>query len=518
MKRYLYFTVFASGLTTLGIELSASFLLAPYFGVSSLVWAAIIGLILIYLAGGYFLGGRWADASPSPRTLYTVLAWGAFTAGGVPLLAGLILRPAADAFDQLQLGVLLGAFVSVMVLFIVPILLLGTISPFAIRLAIADPHKAGRVAGEIYAVSTLGSFIGTFLPSLVLVPAVGARATFFLFSAFLLLVALVGLWLAAGWRGLLPVIWMPVVLALLALALLGGPLKSTAGQIYEGESTYNYIQVVERDGFRFLRLNEGQGIHSIYHPTQLGTGGTWDQFLAAPFFNPAPYEPAQVTRMAIIGLAAGTSARQATAVFGPIPIDGYEIDPQIIEVGRQYFDMNMPNLNAIAQDGRIGLANSPHRFTLIGIDAYRPPYIPWHLTTREFFQEVANHLTADGALAINVGRAPNDRRLIEALAATMQAVFPSVFVMDVPGSFNSIIYATLQPAGWQDLEQNYQRLSQGGGAHPLLLESLARALLNRQPTPAAASPVFTDDRAPIEWYTHGLILNFVLSGGTEEIQ
>lgn len=514
---YLYFTVFTSGLTTLAIELSASRLLGPYFGVSSLVWASIIGLILIYLTVGYFLGGSLADRRPDPRSMYSVLAWGAFTAGVIPFVAGLILRPAADAFDQFRFGVLIGAFVAVLVLFIVPVTLLGTISPFAIRLAIRDSRQAGTIAGKIYAISTLGSFVGTFLPDLVLIPLIGTRATFLVFSAVLLSVALVGLWLNGGWKVVLPFVWMPLALAVLAYFSLNTPLKQTSGQIFESESTYNYIQVLEINGYRYLRLNEGQGIHSIYHPQQINFAGTWDQFLAAPFFNPAPYDPAQVKNMAIVGLAAGTTARQVSAVFGNIPIDGYEIDPQIIDVGRKYFGMNLPNLNAVAEDGRIGLDDSNKTYTLIGLDAYRPPYIPWHLTTREFFQTVRDHLDEEGSMVVNVGRAPSDRRLIEALVGTIQTVFPSVFVMDVPNSFNSILYATVQPTDWKNLFDNYVYLEQREDVHPLLLDSIQRAIVNQQPTPSSEM-VMTDDRAPIEWMTHSLILNFVLSGGTEELQ
>ena len=517
MHRYLYFTVFISGMTTLAVEMSASHLLGPYFGDSRLVWASIIGLILIYLTAGYFLGGRWADRSPYPKTMYTVLAWGAFTAGIAPLIAGPILRPAADAFDRFELGVLFGSFAAVLILFSVPITLLGTISPFAIRLAMTDPLKAGRVSGQIYAISTMGSFLGTFLPVLVLIPWLGTRATFLVFSALLLLVAMIGLWHTIGPRAVLPFLWMPVILAVLALLLIGKPIKTTAGQIYETESSYNYIQVLERDGYRYLRLNEGQGIHSQYHPSQLFFGGPWEQFLAAPFFNASPYDPEQVESMAIIGLAAGTISRQATAVFGAIPIDGFELDPQIITVGRELFDMNEPNLNAVAQDGRWGLAHSSRRYTIICVDAYRPPYIPWHLTTQEFFQEVRAHLADNGALAINVGRAPHDRRLIEVLVGTMQTVFPSVFVMDIPDTYNSIIYATMMPADWINLYKNYLNLSERDDIHPLLKEVIKRTLLYRQPTPLSKT-VYTDDRAPIEWVTHSLILNFILAGGMEDIQ
>ena len=516
-KRYLYFAVFSSGMTTLAVELSASRLLGPAFGVSNLVWASIIGLILIYLTLGYFIGGHWADRSPYPKTMYTVLAWGAFTAGLVPIVARPVLRLAAEAFDQLAVGILFGSFTAVLILFCIPVTLLGTISPFAIRLAIDNPSNAGQISGRIYAISTLGSFIGTFLPVLVLTPTIGTTYTFLVFSGYLNLVALIGLWKSSGLRYALIWCWMPVVLICLAIFGVRGPLKVTSGQIFETESAYNYIQVLEINGYRYLRLNEGQGIHSMWHPTQIAFGGPWEQFLAAPFFNPTLYGPEQVKSMAIIGLAAGTIARQATAVFGPIPIDGYEIDPVIINVGRNYFGMTEPNLNAIAQDGRIGLERSERHYTIIAVDAYKPPYIPWHLTTKEFFKLVHDHLTEDGVLAINVGRSPDDRRLINDLAITIQTVFPSVYVMDVPGSFNSIIYTTVQPTSIINLYLNYDHLSKRQNVHPLLLEALQRAIVYHKPTPLDGV-VFTDDLNPIEWITNNMILNFMLSGEVEKLQ
>jgi predicted membrane-bound spermidine synthase len=516
-RPYLYFAVFASGMTTLAVELSASRLLGSVFGTSNLVWASIIGLILIYLTAGYFIGGRWADRSPFARTMYAILAWGAFTAGLVPVLSRPLLPLAADAFDQLQVGVLFGSFTAVLVLFVVPVTLLGMISPFAIRLAIRTPEEAGRISGRVYAISTLGSFIGTFLPVLLFIPLVGTTFTFLIFSGFLLLVALAGLWISNGWRSAVSLVWMPLALVGLAILAAGRPIKSTPGQIYETESSYNYIQVLEIDGYRYLRLNEGQGIHSAWHPTQLGFSGPWEQFLAAPFFNPEPYDPENVKNMAIVGLAAGTVARQATQVFGPIPIDGYEIDPAIIEVGRRYFDMNEPNLNAIAQDGRWGLENSGRRYDLIALDAYRPPYIPWHLTTQEFFQIVYDHLTEDGVLAINVGRAPEDRQLIDGLVGTIQTVFPSVYVMDIPDTFNSMIYATVNPTSIENLYQNFLYLYARGDVHPLLLDAIQRVVVFQQPAPHSEM-VFTDDRAPVEWITNNMILRFVLFGEMESLQ
>jgi spermidine synthase len=515
MHRYLYFTVFVAGMTTLVIEFSASRLLGSVYGTSNLVWASIIGLILIYLTVGYYLGGRWADRSPYPKTLFSILVWGAFLSGLIPLASRPVLWAAADAFDQLQVGVLFGSFVSVIILLSIPVTLLGTISPFAIRLAVVDSRRTGSIAGQIYAVSTLGSFIGTFLPVLVFIPLIGTAKTFLLFSFILVVVALFGLWKYAGRKAALVYLWMPIILILLAW-LGSGPVKKTAGQIYETESAYNYIQVIEQGGYRLLRLNEGQGIHSVWHPTQLSYNGTWEQFLAAPFFNRPPFNPGEVKNMAIVGLAAGTTARQATAVFGPIPIDGFEIDPKIIQVGRDYFDMNEPNLNAEAVDGRWGLEHSPSKYSMIGIDAYRPPYIPSHLTTQEFFEIVRSHLTEDGVVAINVGRSPEDRRLIDGLAATLQTVFPSVYVMDLPESFNSIIYATAQPTELSNLATNYDLLVQQGNAHPLLLEVVQKAIQNQQPLPQGGM-VFTDDKAPIEWITNNMVLKFVLSGEVETL-
>jgi hypothetical protein len=304
---------------------------------------------------------------------------------------------------------------------------------------------------------------------------------------------------------------MPLVLISVTWLMGRGPIKSAAGQIYEGESAYNYIQVIEREGTRYLLLNEGQGIHSVYRPGGIGpTFGTWDYFLAAPFLNDPNVELSRVQRVAVVGLAAGTIPKLFTNVFGPIPVDGWEIDPQIVEVGRKYFDMNESNLNAIVSDGRWGLAHSTHRYSVISVDAYRLPYIPWHLTTREFFQEALDHLTDDGVVAINVGRTPGDRRIVDAMASTMASVFPTVHVVDVPATFNTIIYGTAQVTRIENLAGNWEHLALSG-APPLLLDVLARTYENRQPLPS--SPVvFTDDRAPIETLTNSVALGFLLTG------
>jgi spermidine synthase len=516
MRRYLLFTVFVSGMTTLAAELAAGRLIGNVFGTSNIVWASIIGLILIYLTLGYFLGGRWADANPTPGAMYRALAWGAFTLGLVPYIAGPVLRSAASALESLQVGILGASFIAVLVLFIVPITLLGTISPYAIRLSVHSTSSAGRISGQIYAISTLGSFIGTFLPTLVTIPAIGTKNTFLVFSLLLLFVALAGLGRFASRREMLTHFWMPVVIAIVAVLSSGQALKSNTGQIYETESAYNYIQVAQQDGYTILRLNEGQGVHSIYHPNTLQYNGPWDQFLVSPYFY-ANRKPADVKRVAIVGLAAGTTARQMTAVYGGIPIDGFEIDPEIVEVGQKYFDMTMPNLTVHIGDGRLNLERSPHKYDVIAVDAYRPPYIPPHMTTQEFFQIAADHLTEDGVLTLNSASVPGDRRLINGLATTMGTIFPSIYTVDIPGSLNTMIFATKQPTTPENFAINLSAFSQDPTVHPLLINTMQTTFANLK-TGYETTTVFTDDHAPIEWIVNDMVIRFILSGNTQYLQ
>ena len=449
-KRYLYLIAFASGMTTLAIELSASRLLGNVFGSSNLVWANVIGLMLLYLTIGYFLGGRLADRYPRPFVLLQIILWAAFLSALIPVVARPIISRAALAVFGAEAALALGSFLVILILFSVPVTLLGTVSPFVIRLAVSEVATTGKVAGQVYAISTLGSLLGTFLPVLVTIPQIGTTRTFLLFAGALFALALLGMFRLNRRRAAIYLL-MPIIVGILASTLLNGPLRPPAANAslkYDGESAYNYIQVQEdAEGYRYLYLNEGQGIHSQWHETELFYGGTWDYFLTAPFFNKPPYLADEVASLLMIGLAAGTIPRQHTAIYGDIPIDGIELDPEIIEVGGEFFDMNdelMPNLSAYAGDGRFLLNQMDGAYTVIGIDAYRPPYIPWHLTTVEFFSEVKARLRSDGVVAINVGRTDTDRRLVDALSQTLGTVFPSVHAMDVPQSFNTILVATVQ--------------------------------------------------------------------------
>ncbi len=521
-RLFMYSTVFIGGMTTLAIEMTASRLMGSVFGSSNLIWANVIGLMLLYLTVGYFIGGRWADRSPRYSTFYQIIIWSAFLCALIPLIARPVLTFAADAVVGINAGVVIGSFLAVVALFAIPITLMGTISPFALRLSMTNIQDAGSLAGRLYAISTLGSLVGTFIPVLVTIPLLGTNATFLIFSGLLFVTGIIGYARVASVRKTLPYLALLGIILIITMLLNGRVLRnplSGATLLYEDESAYNYIQVQEiADGTRYLYLNEGQGIHSEWNPTVFGNGRTWDFFLAAPYFNTAPHTPDDVDSLLIIGLAAGTIARQYTHVYGNIPIDGIEIDPAIVETAARYFDMNasaMPNLSVIVEDGRYGLHQLTRQYSVVAIDAYRPPYIPWHLTTVEFFAEVQAKLSTEGVVAINVGRTPQDRSLVQALTATLLQVFPTVHSIDVPRSFNTILVATQQPTAYAEFVTNFDNLPLE--TNLLLRQTYEKALLGAVPT-VASDVVFTDDRAPVETIVDSLVVNFLLSGGADQLR
>lgn len=511
--------VFVTGMVTLGMELSAARLLEPALGNSQIVWAALIGLILLYLAIGAWLGGKLADRFPSRRGLDTTATLAALGVATVPALSTPVLRMAAVGIADFAPGLLAASLLAILLLFSVPGILLGTVSPWAIRLTVDNLAQSGSTAGRIYAIATVGSLLGTFLPVLWFIPTYGTRWTFYILALTLLVVLCINS-LRHRHR------WIPATGLLLVLLLVWGqtPGRAIRGQwddgsqgslIYEDESVYNYIAVRQWGNERHLKLNDGIGIHSVYHPDTLLSQGIWDYFLLAPLFNPSPSATEDVENLLLIGLAAGTVSELFTRIYGPIPIQGIELDPQIIAVGEQYFAMNQPNLTAIAADGRRWLAQQPAnaRWDLIAVDAYRPPYIPFHLTTVEFFRLAKEHLSDHGILAINVGRTAENFALVDALAATLRQLFPTVHIIDEPGPIddlgNSLLVATMQPTSVQDLYTNIKNLP---ASMPIEFRKFAQAAQSHARTsPAVADvPIFTDDHAPVEQVVHTIIWDFMM--------
>ena len=527
--------VFIAGACSLAVELSASRLLAPYFGTSLFVWANLIGLILLYLTIGYYVGGLVADRYPRPGVLYLLTTAAAFLIGVIPFIASPILSWSLTSFATYSVSVFYGSLVSVILLFAIPMILLGCVSPFAIRLRIEQVGKSGHTAGQLYAISTAGSILGTFLPVLWLIPTIGTRYTFFVFAVSLLLMSVIGLIVTQLSRPQPPKSPGSRVGATLAVALrvgknllsilllipmsmaifsMHGPIKPPSGSngggilVTERESAYNYIQVVRVGDEIQLVLNEGVGIHSIYNPKQILTQGPWDYFMIAPYFNKPPFTQNQVRRACIIGLGAGTVPREINAAYGPIPIDGVEIDGAIVDIGRQYFHMNEPNLHVIVQDGRYYLQTTSRKYDLIGIDAYQQPYIPFQLATLEFFQEVRAHLTPSGVAVIDAGRTNKDFRLVEALAQTMRGAFTNVYIIDTERFMSSLIIGTNAPTSLDNFRVNAARLT-----NPLL-QSVARASIvyGNMREERTTNIYFTDDRAPVEQLIDQIIFDEVRQG------
>jgi predicted membrane-bound spermidine synthase len=515
--------VFVAGACSLAVELSASRLLAPYFGTSLFVWANLIGLILLYLTIGYYLGGRLADRYPRPAVLYLLTIIASLLIGLIPFISRPILFWSLSAFATYSVSVFYGSLVSVILLFALPVILLGCVSPFAIRLSVKQVVKSGRTAGQLYAISTAGSILGTFLPVLWLIPTIGTYRTFIVTAVSLLLVSIAGLIAsipytggAARFRGNKNLLSL-LLLIPLGLSLFGsqGPIKPPSGTggggvlVTERESPYNYIQVVRMGNEMQLVLNEGLGIHSIYNPNSVLTQGPWDYFLIAPFFNKAPFTQSQVRRVGVIGLGAGTIPREFSTIYGPIPIDGVEIDGTIVKLAQQYFHMNEPNLHVIVEDGRYYLQTTKVLYDEIGIDAYQQPYVPFQLTTSEFFQEVRSHLTPTGVAVINAGRTCCDYRLVEALAQTMRSVFANVYIIDTQRFENSLVIGTNAPTSLSNFYSNAARLS-----NPLLKSianaSIAYGHIREEKT---TNVFFTDDRAPVEQLIDQIIFDAVQNGG-----
>jgi spermidine synthase len=481
--------VFAAGVGSLATEIAASRLLAPYFGNSTIVWANVIGLILASLSLGYWLGGRLADRRPSPRALGTVVLAAACLIAVIPFVARPLLDLSVEGLDRVSAGAAIGSFFGVLVLFVPPVVLLGMVAPFAIRLALTDVSSAGTVAGRLYAVSTVGSLLGTFLSALVLIPAIGTQRTL-LASA-----ALIGV----GGAVLLGRRWFVLSAGIAALLLIPpGAVKAQSGLLYEDESRYQFIQVVERDGARRLYLDEGLATHSVWRPDEVLTGGVWDTYLAVAKLVP------RLERVAMLGNAAGTAAR-AFARFHPgVEMDGVEIDPAVSAAGRRFFGMGeIPGLEVHDLDARAFLRRTDRRYDLIIVDAYRPPYVPFYLATREFFELVDQRLRPGGVVALNVATTPDDHRLAAEIAGTLATVIPRTLAWQ-PLRFNRIVI------GWKRAPAS-PKISHAGELAPLSRD-LARNVRRVKPS----NDPWTDDRAPVEWITDRMIVEFAAEGGRFE--
>jgi spermidine synthase len=486
-SRTLEVLVFTVGAGSLGAEIAAARLLAPWFGASTIVWANTIAVVLVALSVGYALGGRFADRDPRPAGLARIVLAASALLAVVPFVSGPFLHQAVRAVDQLSAATFVGSLLGVGALLAIPLVLLGMVSPYAVRLEVDHVEDAGRTAGRLYAISTVGSLTGTFLSALLLIPVVGTRRTFLLLAAAMALSALPHLA-----RGRVPAAAVPaVILGLVALPT--GTVKAADGSgrvIWEKETEYQYARVVEApDGERTLELNEGHAVHSVYRKGEWLTGNYWDEMLVLALAG----GHAPPRSVAILGDAAGTTARAIGHFFPATRVDAVEIDPALTAVGRALFDLGSPRLRTHTADARPWLEATDQRFDVIMVDAYRQPYIPFYLATREFFALVREHLAPGGLVVINVGHPEQSDALEKVLSATMRAEFGDENVWRDPAEpTNSMLVGSTatDPAG---------RLRGAASALPADLAEVAVATSRRLVPGLTGGRVYTDDLAPVEW-------------------
>jgi spermidine synthase len=485
--------VLAAGTGSMTAEIAGARLLQPFFGSSSVVWANVIGLVLAALAIGYWLGGRLADRRPSRRVLGLILVAAAAFIAVLPFVEKPLLRWAADALDAYSAGEAVGSFASALVLFAPPVILLGMVPPFAIRLGVREVGQAGGISGRVFALSTAGSIAGTFLPALVAIPLIGTQRT-------LLCAALV---IAAATPLLLGRVALSLGLAVCALLALPPGLVRAGDVVFEGESRYQYVRVVEEpDGERKLFLNEGIAIHSLWRRDTVLTGGEWDMFLVLP-----PLLERPVRDVATLGNAGGTTGRAYGVFFPGAHIDGVELDPLVSDVGRRYLGLeDNPNLRVVTRDARPFLRGTKKRYDLILIDTYRQPYVPFYLATREFFELVRDRLAPGGIVALNAATVPGDARLADDVAGTLATVFPQVLQWQAL-KLNQLIVGLRTPRTPAERARAGERL-------PERIRVLGRLFAAQAHAAQPSRDPWTDDRAPVEWVTDRMILSYALEGGT----
>ena len=488
-KIYLYLTEFFAGMSVMAVELGASRLLAPYFSSSQIVWTIIIATIMIAMALGNVFGGRSADRDPNPDKLYRRLLIAAVWIALIPVLGKYVILGITGLLVVTISHNLLviAAFLACMILFVFPCFLLGTCTPSLVRYTVSSADDSGRTAGTLGACNTVGSILGTFLPTFVTIPAVGTAVTFFIFSGVLLVIALIYFLSSKEPRMRIP---CAAAVLLFVLASIFGNANGFAfweqDLAYEGESVYNYLQVKDTPVSTILSTNVLFGVQSITMKENALTGMYYDYALAAPVMA----EDAK--SVLILGMGTGTYARQCLHYFGDLDLKGVEIDGKITELSKTYFDAP-EEAEVITYDGRAFLAADPSLYDVIMVDAYQDITIPFQMSSAEFFTSVRDHLSEGGVMVVNMNlRSSAEDGINACLSDTIASVFPYVYTIDVPGSTNRELFASMQPFSKTDYESKV--LSLEDDSLKRLLGSVGAGLKPYE----GGTHILTDDRAPVE--------------------
>jgi spermidine synthase len=435
----IYLTTFISGGAIMSVELTASRFLAPYYGSSMVVWSVLIGIVLVALSLGNFMGGVIADREEGKKKLYSFILYSGIWIGLIPFigkyLIALIFLIAAKIFPSQV--IFFGSMISSAALFAFPCILLGTVSPGLVKLVTSDLDSNGRRAGELFALSTIGSFIGAMLPTFVFVPFLGTSRTFMCIS-----IVLIFLYLVFRIQNNDSVTVKAAALLIFFAGNLVFPVSTDFAFWKEGiteyESLYNYIQIKKDDDRTTLLTHVEVGEQSVHMDADVLTDNYYDFGLAAPYFVKSP----AAERILILGLGAGTFAGQCRKIWPDCIIDGVEIDPYVVELGQQYFSLNDSNTRIHVQDARTYLKQSKKKYDLVFLDVFRDVTIPFHLSSSEFFMMIRKILSPGGTLFVNFNL-PSDGTdsLRNRLGQTIKSVFPKVWQYELENITNTVFFA-----------------------------------------------------------------------------
>lgn len=490
-KYYLYLTEFFAGMSVMAVELGASRLLAPYFSSSQIVWTIIIGTIMIAMALGNIWGGRQADRNPDPDRLYLRILVAAVWIAAIPLVGKYVIL-GVSALLVLTVStnfLILAAFCACMLIFVFPLFLLGTVTPSLTKYTVDSLDDSGKTVGTLGAFNTVGSIIGTFLPTFVTIPAVGTSVTFLIFSGILLGLGLVYFWAkGTGKRA------CAVSLALFLFCSVFGHAGSFAFWetclAYEGESVYNYLQVKETKESVILSTNVLFGVQSIMKKDDSLTGMYYDYALAAPLM--AGIGEGDAADLLVLGMGTGTYARQCMNYFDAVTVEGVEIDEKITELASSFFALP-DSVQVTTYDGRAYLQAVDRKYDVIMVDAYQDITIPFQMSSTEFFGLVREHLTEDGVMVVNMNMKSDGEKSINAyLADTIADVFEHVYTVDVPYATNRELFASDHPEMLQRLEEEIAELGDRGLAE--MLQRVRGGLTAYE----GGDLILTDDKAPVE--------------------
>ena len=489
-KLYLYMTEFFAGMSVMAVELGASRLLAPYFSSSQIVWTIIIGTIMIAMALGNLYGGRSADKRPDPDRLYLRILIAAVWIAAIPFLGRYIIIGISGLLVvAVSSGFLIWAgFLACMVIFVFPLFLLGTVTPSLVKYTMDSLDDSGAVVGKLNAFNTIGSIIGTFVPTFVTIPAVGTAVTFLIFSGVLL--ALGVLYFISAKRRAVRCVIAAVGFVVFAVFGAGSSFAFWENDLlYEGESVYNYLQVKDEGDSVVLSTNVLFGVQSVMQKEGGLTGRYYDYALAAPVLadTPAKEDPS----MLILGMGTGTYAVQCREYFPEIAIEGVEIDEKITALAREHFRLP-EDIPVTTYDGRAFLNVCKVQYDIIMVDAYQDITIPFQMSSVEFFTLVREHLKPGGVMVVNMNmHSEEEGNINDHLSDTISAVFPFVQTVDVPYTTNRELFAA-ETDVFAGFAEKADALSD-----PELRALMLRVCDEVSPY-SAGNLLLTDDRAPVE--------------------